>query len=180
MAKTLSKMLALGTIAPDFILLEPKTGHCISLPPAQSAPATVILFICNHCPFVLHIKAGIIKLAHDYLSKGVKFIAINANDAVTYPADAPEKMAAEGYPFPYLFDATQTVAKAYQAACTPDCYIFDTDLRCVYRGQFDAARPQSATPVTGQDLREALEAILSGHSPQETQHPSVGCSIKWQ
>ena len=181
MAQTASTMLPLQTVAPDFTLFNPKTQNQNSLQQlAAKQRATVILFICNHCPFVRHIKSGIIHLARDYMPKGVQFIGINANDAVRYPDDAPEKMPAEGYPFPYLVDETQEVAKAYHAACTPDCYVFDKNLRCVYRGQFDDSRPDNDKLVTGQDMRQALDAVLQGQMPDRDQRPSIGCSIKWK
>lgn len=180
MAKTPSTMLPLGTTAPAFNLWDPVKQTHQSLEALKSNQATVILFICNHCPFVKHIKNGIIQLANDYLPKGITFIGINSNDVLNYPEDSPEKMIEEGYPFPYLFDETQAVAQAYQAACTPDCYIFDKSLQCVYRGQFDNARPGNDKPVTGQDLRLALDAILENKPVFSDQKPSLGCNIKWR
>jgi len=142
------------------------------------------MFICNHCPYVKHVQSELIKLAKDYQAKGVSIIAINANDAVNYPDDAPAKMKEValqlGYPFPYLYDETQAVAKAYQAACTPDFYIFDGNLKCVYRGQLDEARPKNAIPVTGKDIRAALDSLLAGQPVNSEQKPSIGCNIKWK
>ena len=176
-------MLPLGTIAPDFTLYDTVSDQLLSLKALASDKATVILFICNHCPFVKHVNQGIIDLANDYLKRGIKFIAISANDPETYPEDAPEKMKETaqklGYPFPYLFDKTQAVAKAYHAACTPDFYIFDSNLACVYRGQLDDSRPGNNIPVTGKDIREALDALLENRSVSQNQKPSMGCNIKW-
>jgi thiol-disulfide isomerase/thioredoxin len=142
------------------------------------------LFICNHCPFVKHVDAGIVKLAQDYQDKGISFVAISSNDIENFPQDAPDLMKVEaervGYSFPYLFDESQEVAKAYQAACTPDFYIFDGNLKCVYRGQMDDSRPGNALPVTGNDIRQALEALLSNQAVSEDQKPSLGCGIKWK
>lgn len=184
MALTESKMLALGTPAPAFNLLEPATGKMHSLDELKSSKATVIVFMCNHCPFVKHIIDKLSELADDYQQEGVKFIGINSNDVANFPEDAPEKMiefaAAHQLSFPYLFDETQKVAKAYDAACTPDFFVFDKDLRCVYRGRFDDARPGNDHPVTGDDLREALDAVLDGEEVFADQHPSMGCNIKWK
>jgi thiol-disulfide isomerase/thioredoxin len=184
MARTLSNMMPLGTVAPDFKLLDTLSGKNLSLGELKSDRATVILFICNHCPFVKHVDAGIVKLAQDYQAKGISFIAISSNDIENYPQDAPDLMKVEaervGYSFPYLFDETQEVAKAYQAACTPDFYIFDGNLKCVYRGQMDDSRPGNALPVTGNDIRQALEALLSNQAVSEDQKPSLGCGIKWK
>ncbi len=180
MAAIPSNMMPLDTKAPDFNLLEPTTGKMMSLDILKSDVATVIMFICNHCPYVKHIKSELIQLASDYKAKGVVFIAINSNDVDNYSEDSPEKMQQEGYPFPYLFDETQAIAKAYQAACTPDFYIFDTELKCTYRGQLDDARPRNDTPVDGKDIRAALDAMLTGKSVNSNQIPSIGCSIKWK
>lgn len=181
MALTPSAMLPLGTPAPAFNLLNPKTGEKQSLQTlAAHKKATVILFICNHCPYVKHIKSGLIEFSKDYAKQAVAIIAINANDVSSYPEDAPEKMIQENYPFPYLFDETQEVARAYHAACTPDCYIFDNDLNCVYRGRFDSATPGNLEPVSGKDLREALDAVLAGKKVKPEQYPSMGCNIKWK
>lgn len=177
-------MVPLGSKAPDFQLLEPLTGQIRSLTELKSDQATVIMFICNHCPFVKHVEAELIQLAAEYQTKGISFIAINANDAEQYPDDAPDKMGemarAKSYPFPYLYDETQETAKAYDAACTPDFYIFDSQLALVYRGQLDDSRPDSGIPVTGKDIRSALDAILAGQPVDEKQRPSLGCNIKWK
>ncbi|MFT6054017.1 MAG: thiol-disulfide isomerase/thioredoxin [Roseivirga sp.] len=184
MARTLSNMMPLGTVAPDFKLLDTLSGRDLSLDDLKSHKATVIMFICNHCPFVKHVDVGIVKLAQDYQAKGISFIAISSNDIENYPQDAPDLMKVEaervGYSFPYLFDESQEVAKAYQAACTPDFYIFDGNLKCVYRGQMDDSRPGNALPVTGNDIRQALEALLSNQAVSEDQKPSLGCGIKWK
>ncbi|MBE9562803.1 MAG: thioredoxin family protein [Proteobacteria bacterium] len=180
MAAIPSNMMPLGTKAPDFELLNPATGKTMSLNTLKSDVATVIMFICNHCPYVKHVKPELIRLASDYQSKNINFIAINSNDVANYPDDSPEKMQQENYPFPYLFDDMQTVAKAYQAACTPDFYIFDSNLKCTYRGQLDDARPHNETPVNGKDIRTALDAIIAGQQVNPNQIPSIGCSIKWK
>jgi peroxiredoxin len=176
-------MLPLETIAPDFSL--PDTdGRLVSLDDFSGKPALLVAFICNHCPFVKHVAAGFAKLAKDYQKRGVAVVAINSNDAENYPDDSPEKMAEEvkirGYTFPYLYDETQETAKAYGAACTPDFYVFDEDRKLVYRGQMDSSRPSSGRPVTGEDLRAALDAVLDGQSPSVKQKPSIGCNIKWK
>ena len=180
MAAIPSNMMPLGTKAPDFNLLDPSTGQMITLDALKSDVATVIMFICNHCPYVKHIKSELIQIASDYQSKDVVFIAINSNDVANYPDDSPEKMQQEGYPFTYLFDETQAVAKAYQAACTPDLYVFDSELKCAYRGQLDDARPRNDVPVNGKDIRAALDAILANKPVNPVQIPSIGCSIKWK
>lgn len=184
MAETPSTMLPLGTRAADFNLLDPRTQEWVSLDDIKSDIATVIMFICNHCPYVIHIRDELFSFAKEYQKKGVAFVAINANDVDNYPDDAPENMAdlADQYQlsFPYLFDATQEVARAYQAACTPDFYIFDSNLHCVYRGQFDNARPGNHQAVTGESMRKALDALISGTAVDPAQIPSVGCNIKWK
>jgi thiol-disulfide isomerase/thioredoxin len=184
MARTLSNMMPLGTTAPDFKLLDTLSGKHLSLDNLKSDKATVIMFICNHCPFVKHVDSEIVKLAQDYQAKGISFIAISANDIENYPQDAPDLMKVEaervGYSFPYLYDESQEVAKTYQAACTPDFYIFDGNLRCVYRGQMDDSRPGNGLPVTGNDIRQALDALLSNQAVSEIQKPSLGCGIKWK
>jgi peroxiredoxin len=183
MVATNSTMLALGTPAPDFKLPDP-TGQVFSLADFADANALLVAFICNHCPFVKHIRDGFAALAREYSAKGVAIVAINANDASTHPADSPEKMREEidnvGYVFPYLFDESQETAKAYFAACTPEFYVFDSDRKLVYRGQFDGARPSNDEPVTGEDLRAALDALLDGRDIDVEQTPSVGCNIKWK
>ena len=184
MASTPSNMIPLGTTAPNFSLHDTVSGEKKSLNELKSDIATVIMFICNHCPYVKHINSELVKVAKIYQSKGISFIAISSNDVVNYPEDSPEKMketaATEGYTFPYLYDETQEIARAYDAACTPDFYIFDKELKLVYRGQFDDSRPKNDTPVTGADLRGALDAVLNGSPVIENQKPSIGCNIKWK
>jgi thiol-disulfide isomerase/thioredoxin len=174
----------LGTEAPDFNLPDPVKGGEKRLADLKSDRGTVVMFICNHCPFVKHVQQKLVDVANEYISKGISFVAINANDVANYPDDSPEKMKATaeqfGYPFPYLFDESQKVAKAYQAACTPDLYLFDGNLKLVYRGQFDDSRPGNDIPVTGQDLRAAMDHILHGKSVNSDQLPSMGCNIKWK
>ena len=184
MSLTPSNMLPLGTHAPDFSLLDTVSGDTISLSAVASDHATVVMFICNHCPYVVHIIEQLVNVIKTYQGKGVSFVAISSNDVENYPQDAPDKMAQyahqQGFTFPYLYDATQAVAKAYDAACTPDFYVFDRNLQCAYRGRFDAATPGNDKPVTGQDLTQALDVILSGKSvPEDQQVPSMGCNIKW-
>jgi peroxiredoxin len=177
-------MLPLGTTAPEFELLDAVSGKQLSLASLQSDKATVIMFICNHCPYVKHVNKGMVELARNYQPHGVTFVAISSNDVEAYPADAPEKMkevaAEQGYPFPYLYDEDQSVAKAYQAACTPDFYVFDSGMKLVYRGQMDGSRPRNDVPVSGEDLRAALDAVLAGEPVSEVQRPSLGCNIKWK
>ena len=176
-------MLPLGTRAPDFRLPDP-SGIVVSLADFQSAPALLVIFMCNHCPYVKHIRDGLAKLARDYRSRNVAVVGINSNDVASYPADSPAKMAEEaesaGYIFPYLSDEPQAVAKAYRAACTPDIYLFDKDQLLVYRGQFDDSRPGNGIPVTGKDVRSALNAVLAGKPVSPNQKPSIGCNIKWK
>ena len=183
MAETPSTMLPLGTKAPAFRLPDPN-GKMVSSDDFKNAPALLVAFICNHCPFVKHIRAKFAELAKEYQGRGVAIVGINSNDIVYSPDDRPEKMAEEvkqiGYVFPYLFDETQEVAKAYRAACTPDLYLFDRDRLLVYRGQFDDSRPGNGRAVTGADLRAALEAVLTGHPVSKNQKPSIGCNIKWK
>jgi peroxiredoxin len=183
MARTPSTMLPLGTPAPDFRLLN-VDGQMVGLDDFRGAPAYFIAFICNHCPFVKHVAHGLAELGREYQAKGVVVIAISPNDASKYPADSPEQMVHEvenrGYVFPYLYDETQDVAKAYRAACTPDFYVFDKDRKLAYRGQMDDSRPDSGIPVTGRDLRAALDAVLAGKPVPEPQRPSIGCNIKWK
>lgn len=184
MARTPSTMLPLGTIAPDFTLPDTVSNTPFHLYSHTSQMATVIMFICNHCPFVKLIEHQIAVLAKHYQPQNILFVAINSNDIENYPDDAPPRMRetaeANGYVFPYLFDETQEVAQAYHAACTPDFYIFDKDFRCVYRGQFDDARPGNGITVTGNDLAAALEAILTNQPISAEQKPSLGCNIKWK
>ncbi len=183
MVKTASTMLELGTRAPDFTLPD-SSGAAVSLSDFNDAPALVVAFICNHCPFVVHIREALSEFGRAYQEQGVAIVAINSNDVATHPDDSPEKMAEEvasaGYTFNYLYDESQSVAQAYQAACTPDFFVFDGDQRLVYRGQFDDSRPESGIPVTGADLRGACDAVLSGQPVTESQRPSLGCNIKWR
>ena len=184
MARTLSNMLPLGTLAPDFNLPDTVSGETLNLEDLKSDKATVVMFLCNHCPYVLHVNEELVNLTKEYQEKGVSFIGISSNDVVNYPQDGPDKMkthAAEvGYTFPYLYDESQDIAKAYDAACTPDFYVFDKKMELVYRGQMDGSRPGSGIPVTGEDLREALNAVLSGQPTAALQKPSMGCNIKWK
>lgn len=184
MARTESTMLDLGTQAPDFELPEPKTGRTISLESFNDAPALLVIFMCNHCPYVKHIGSELAKFAQEYRPKGLAMVGINANDVQNYPDDSPEKMVEEvevqGYAFPYLYDESQKVAKAYKAACTPDFFLFDKSRKLVYRGQFDDSRPGNNLPVTGKDLSAAVDAVLSNQSLPSEQRPSVGCNIKWK
>lgn len=184
MARTESKMLPIGTIAPSFNLKDTQSNVFLSLNKLKGRHGTVIMFICNHCPFVIHVNSELIKIAKDYTKKGISFIAISSNDTVNYPQDGPEKMAIHaktvGYPFPYLYDETQEVAKAYDAACTPDIYLFHADLKLVYRGQLDNSRPGNGIPVTGNDLRHAINCLLENKENPKTQKPSIGCNIKWK
>ena len=184
MARTPSNMLPLGTRAHDFSLPDTVSDKMLSLQELKGEKGTVIMFICNHCPFVKHVNAGIVQLAKDYQSKGIGFIAISSNDVENYPDDAPDLMAInareEGYTFPYLYDESQEIAKAYDAACTPDFYLFDEGLQLIYRGQLDDSRPGNGIPVTGKDLRQALDALLDGNPITEDQKPSIGCNIKWK
>jgi len=184
MALTESLMLPLETKAPDFKLLNPIINQYQTLSELRSDKGTVIMFICNHCPYVKHVQQALIKMAEDYQKQGVAFIAINSNDVVNFPEDSPTKMKEVatklGYPFPYLFDETQEVAKAYHAACTPDIYLFDKELKCVYRGQLDDSRPRNNIPVTGKDLRVAIDNLLQDKLIDPQQKPSMGCNIKWK
>ncbi|NJB37479.1 thioredoxin family protein [Croceivirga sp. JEA036] len=184
MARTPSNMLPLGTKAPDFSLLDTLSGSVLELDQLKGEKGTVVLFICNHCPFVIHVNPILVTLANIYQEKGINFIAISSNDVENYPQDAPELMTKvakeENYPFPYLYDETQEVAKAYDAACTPDLYLFDQNLALVYRGQLDDSRPQNGIPLTGQDLKAAMDALLSGVAITAVQKPSLGCNIKWK
>lgn len=179
-----STMLALGTSAPDFSLPEPATGATVALSDFEGAPALLVMVLSNHCPFVKHIADALAAFGREYGGKGVAMVAINANDVASYPEDGPDMMVEEverrGYTFPYLFDDSQEVAKAYQAACTPDFFLFDGDRKLVYRGQFDDSRPSLDVPVTGADLRAACDAVLAGDTPAGDQTPSVGCNVKWK
>ncbi len=183
MVQTASTMVSLGTPAPDFRLPD-TTGKAVSRDDFRSAPALLVMFICNHCPYVKHVAAGIARLARDYQARGVAVVGVNSNDYGAFPDDAPDKMAEEvrlrGYTFPYLLDETQEVARVYGAACTPDFFLFDKDRKLVYRGQMDSSRPGSDVPVTGADLRAALDAVLAGKPVSADQIPSLGCNIKWK
>jgi peroxiredoxin len=183
MAETPSTMLPLGTKAPDFRLPDPQ-GKFVSSDDFKNVPAFLVVFMCNHCPFVKHIRSEFAKLAREYLARGVAIVGINSNDIVASPDDRPDKMAEEvkqvGYVFPYLFDESQKIAKDYRAACTPDIYLFGPDRLLAYRGQFDDSRPGNGRPVTGADLRAALEAVLAGTPVPAVQKPSIGCNIKWR
>ena len=184
MVRTASTMLELGTSAPDFSLPNAADGGTVSLADFADRKGLLVIFMCNHCPFVIHIKHELARFAREYQEQGLGVVGISSNDAGAYPADGPVKMKQEihevGYTFPYLYDETQEVAQAYRAACTPDFFLFDKDRRLVYRGQFDESRPQSGLPVTGKDLRAACDAVLAGRPVPEPQRPSLGCNIKWK
>lgn len=180
---TQSHMLALGTSAPDFALPEPATGRTVTLA-ELTGPALVVTFLCNHCPYVQHVAAGLAVLGRDLAAQGVPIVGISSNDVVAYPQDGPDAMAQEarrhGWRFPYLYDESQDVARAYSAACTPDTFVFDGERRLVYRGRLDASRPRSEDPVTAADVRAAVDAVLAGKPVDADQWPSVGCGIKWR
>lgn len=184
MALTPSNMMELGTKAPDFKLQDTVSKEWFSLEELRGEKGTVVMFICNHCPFVKHVNEELVRLCNDYRVTGFGFIAISSNDVVNYPQDGPEQMYRvaqdQNYPFPYLYDGTQEVAKAYDAACTPDFYLFDASLKLVYRGQLDNSRPGNGIPVNGRDLREALDNILNNNPQRMEQKPSIGCNIKWK
>ena len=185
MAATPSTMLPLDTPAPRFALPDTVSGKTLTYEDVKGPKGTVIMFICNHCPYVKHVNHELVRLAEDYMPRGIGFAAISANDVSRYPDDAPDKMKETalhlGYPFPYLYDEPQDTARAYRAACTPDFFVFDANDRLVYRGQLDDSRPGNGKPVTGKDLRRALDLLLQGKTiPDEEQMPSIGCSIKWK
>jgi thiol-disulfide isomerase/thioredoxin len=184
MSLTPSNMLPLGTKAPTFNLVDAVTKNSYSLEDIKGTKGTVVMFICNHCPFVKHVNDELVRTANDYRVTGFGFVAINSNDIEKYPQDHPDLMwktaREENYPFPYLFDATQDVAKAYKAACTPDFFVFDSELKLVYRGQLDNSRPGNGIPVNGRDLRESLDNILNNNPQRKDQKPSIGCNIKWK
>jgi thiol-disulfide isomerase/thioredoxin len=184
MSLTESNMLPLGTEAPFFRLPDVRSGEDVSIDDIASGKATVVMFLCNHCPYVIHVNVQIVELANEYIEKGVNFVAISSNDVEKYPQDAPDKMAIVAkvlqYPFPYLYDASQNVAKDYDAACTPDFYVFDGDQELVYRGQLDGSRPGNQVPLSGKDLRDALDAVLFNKPVSQIQRPSAGCNIKWK
>jgi len=184
MALTESTMLELGVTAPDFTLIDVVTGKTVSRDGFRSQKALLVMFICAHCPFVKHIERELGQLGKDYAGQSLGIVAISSNDATAHPADNPAGLKRQaqtfGFVFPYLYDETQSVARAYDAACTPDFYLFDADFRLVYRGQFDASRPGNGVPVTGQDLRAAINAALAGKPVPADQRPSIGCNIKWK
>jgi peroxiredoxin len=184
MAFTESNMLELGTQAPEFTLPDTVSGKNMGVEDIRGPKATVVMFLCNHCPYVIHVNPEIVRLVEDYEPKGVGFVGISSNDAENYPQDGPDKMKEHaqetGYQFPYLYDESQEVAKAYDAACTPDFYVFDENMTLVYRGRLDDSRPKTDTPLTGKDLRAALDAVLEGKPVAEKQYPSGGCNIKWK
>lgn len=184
MALTPSTMMPLGSTAPDFTLPDTISGKQLNLQNIKGARGTLVMFICNHCPYVKHVKEALTRLGTDYKNSGISIIAINANDAVKYPDDAPDKMKVfaqqNNFVFPYLHDDSQRVAKSYNAACTPDLFLFDGNLKCVYRGQFDDSRPGNDIPVTGKDLRSAMDNLLAGKAIDSKQTPSMGCNIKWK
>lgn len=184
MSATPSTMLELGTKAPDFELPDVVTGDQVTLADFEESDALLVIFMCNHCPYVKNIKQGLVELADDYSEEELAIVAISSNDVENYPQDAPDKMAEDaenfGYPFPYLYDESQEVAKAYKAACTPDLFLFDENRELVYRGQFDDSRPGNDKPVTGDDLREAIDLLLEEGEILEEQTPSMGCNIKWK
>jgi peroxiredoxin len=177
-------MQPLGTVAPDFSLPDVLSGKTVTRDGAKGAGGLLVMFLCVHCPFVKYVEQGIARFAGDYAGQGLGIVGISSNDAVAHPDDAPEGMRAQarrlGFTFPYLYDESQQIARAYDAACTPDFFLYDRELRLVYRGQFDASRPSLSTPVTGGDLRRAVEALLAGKPPLDPQVPSLGCNIKWK
>ncbi|QKK01414.1 MAG: thioredoxin family protein [Pseudomonadota bacterium] len=184
MAKTKSSMMPLGTIAPDFELPEPATGKTVALDETAGRTGTLVMFICNHCPFVRHVLDELVRLGADYADRGIGSVAISSNDVTGYPQDRPERMAelarSKAFPFPYLHDAGQDVARAYGATCTPDFFLFDGQRQLVYRGQLDDSRPGNGIPVTGGDIRAALDALIKGQPVPQEQKPSIGCNIKWR
>lgn len=184
MALTASRMLPLGTPAPEFSLPDTVSGQRRPLSTIRGTKGTLVMFICNHCPYVKHVNPELVRVARDYAPRGIGIAATNSNDASKYPADAPDRMRAhaleQGYPFPYLYDETQAVARDYDATCTPDFFLFDADLRLAYRGRLDVSTPGNGLPVTGSELRAALDAVIEGSRPGPEQHPSMGCNIKWK
>ncbi|WP_431158499.1 thioredoxin family protein [Winogradskyella poriferorum] len=184
MARTESNMLPLGTNAPDFRLLDTRDDNLKSLSDLKGSTGTLVMFICNHCPFVIHVNEELVAIANDYATKGINCIAISSNDVVNYPQDGPDKMKQNAidnhYPFPYLYDETQNVAKAYDAACTPDFFLFNGELELVYAGQLDGSRPGNDIPVTGEDLRNAMDGLVNNSPINPNQKPSMGCNIKWK
>lgn len=183
MARTESTMPSLGTSAPGFFLYD-TDENLVALADFESAPALLVMFLCNHCPYVKHIQRGLADFAREYQAQGLAVVAISSNDVEKYPDDSPERMKEEkeqvGYPFPYLYDYTQEAAVAYRAACTPDFFLFDQERRLAYRGRFDSSSPGKSDPVTGEDLRRAVDALLAGAELPQKQYPSIGCNIKWK
>lgn len=180
MARTPSTMVDLGSVAPDFALLDPASGKTVTRDQVKKPKGLLVIFMCNHCPFVKHILDGLRSLGSDYHNSDIGLVAISSNDAANYPEDAPEKMPELNLGFAYLYDESQAVAKAYDAACTPDFFLYDGDLKLVYRGQFDGARPGNDVAVSGEDLRKAMDALLTGKEISTQQIPSLGCNIKWK
>lgn len=184
MSLTPSNPFPVGTIAPDFNIIDVVSNKKVSLQEAKGEEGTVVMFICNHCPYVIHVNSELVNLANEYVKKGIGFIAISSNDVEKYPQDSPELMRQQAkrllYPFPYLYDETQGVAKAYDAACTPDFYVFNAELKATYHGQLDNSRPGNDISLTGEDIRKALNSLLEGKMPLEAQKPSMGCNIKWK
>jgi peroxiredoxin len=184
MSLTESTMLDLGTVAPDFALIDVVSGNSVRRDDYRGRKALLVMFICAHCPYVKHINEGLAALGKDHADQSIAIVAICSNDAATHPADSPAGLRQQaetyGFAFPYLYDETQAVAHAYKAACTPDFFLFDGDFRLVYRGQFDSSRPGSEIPVTGHDLRAAIDLVLAGEPVPEEQRPSIGCNIKWK
>lgn len=184
MALTFTKTIDLGFIAPDFSLNDQISGKTLTYNDIKGEKGTLVMFICNHCPYVKHVIQELVQIGKEFMPKGIGIVAINANDAVNYPQDGPDQMKVfaqeNDFPFAYLYDKSQTVAKAYDAACTPDFNLFDTNNKCVYRGQLDGSRPGNEIPVSGKDLRKALELVLKGQEIPATQTPSAGCNIKWK
>lgn len=184
MALTESNMLALGVKAPTFYLPDTTSDRHLSFEDIQGEQGTVVMFLCNHCPYVIHVNAQLVAIAKEYAAKNIGFVAISSNDAINYPDDAPDKMRLIAkvlqYPFPYLYDESQAVARAYDAACTPDIYVFDKAAQLYYRGRLDESRPSNDKPLDGKDLRLALDLMLRGEPPMHKQYPSAGCNIKWK
>lgn len=184
MARTESTMLPLGTSAPEFALNDVTTHQRWTTQSASGPKGILVMFLCRHCPFVKHLQSALAQLGRDYQNKGIGIAAISSNDASAHPDDAPESLAEQarevGFTFPYLYDETQQVARAYNAVCTPDFFLFDSDQKLVYRGQFDSSRPGNEVPITGHDLRAALDALIAGQPVNPDQHPSLGCNIKWK
>ncbi len=177
-------MLPLGTKAPEFNLPDTISGKTLNSNDLKGEKATVVMFICNHCPFVIHVNDELVRLSNDYTAKGVSFIGISSNNIDTHPQDGPKRMTehakSAGYNFPYLYDESQEVARAYDAACTPDLYVFDAEMKLAYRGRIDSSRPNSGKPVTGEDIRKAIDLIIGGEAVPEPHYPSAGCNIKWK